>query len=392
MLAALLFLATATPAAAQEATVAAPDPPEARSAVVPDAPAAVAAPGAPAAPGQSSGRVMTGDHTVRAGETVDGLVVVGGDLRVEGEVTGDAVVVGGDLILESSGLVLGNAVVTGGEIVENGGRVRGEMRVVSGGMRPFGPGGEAVAPVVMPRGPNIDVRGPGGERVRVHTHGRSWFGSIQRGFAGILSTLAFGLVLAGAGALLIFYGRRYLDTVSDTLRASTLRSGGVGMAALFLVVPAFVVLVVALAVSIIGIPLLLVAVPLYPLAIAASAAFGLLAAAHALGERTAEQRRDLYDMRYRNSYAYLFTGLGMLLLPLLAADLISMTGFLGFLGALLKVVSWVTIWVATTVGFGAVILSRFGTQRSFIEPVSGEPPLEPDPLFDDEPSSRGSDV
>src|SRR5690606_15285169 len=161
--------------------------------------------------------------------------------------------------------------------------------------------------------------------------GRGWFGSIQRGFAGLLSTLAFGLVLAGAGSLLIFYGRKYLDTVSDTIRTSTTRSGGVGIAALFLVVPAFVVLVVALAVSIIGIPLLLVAVPLYPLVIAAAAAFGLLASAHALGERTAEQRRDIYDLRYRNSYAYLFTGLGMLLAPLLAADLISMTGFLNFI-------------------------------------------------------------
>src|SRR5690606_41969114 len=116
-------------------------------------------------------------------------------------------------------------------------------------------------------------------------------------FAGLMSPLAFGLVVGGAGALLIFSGHRYLDTVSDTIRTSTVRSGGVGIAALFLVVPAFVVLVVALAVSIIGIPLLLVAVPLYPLVIAAAAAFGLLASAHALGERTAEQRRDIYDLR-----------------------------------------------------------------------------------------------
>src|SRR5690606_12926789 len=162
-------------------------------------------------------------------------------------------------------------------------------------------------------------------------HDFGLFRSIRHGFAGILSTLAFGLVLAGVGSLLIFYGQRYLETVSDTIRTSTVRAGGVGLAALFLVVPAFVVLVVALAVSIIGIPFLLVAVPLYPLAIAAAAAFGLLAAAHALGERTAEQRRDVYDLRYRNSYAYLFTGLGMLLAPLLAADLISMTGFLNFI-------------------------------------------------------------
>lgn len=359
----------------------------------PESPAAPPSAAAAAAVQQPSGVVITGDHTVRAGESVDGLVVVGGNLRVEGEITGDAVVVGGDLLLEPSGMVTGNAVVTDGRIVENGGRVRGEMRVVTGSSGEIAGPGSPPVPVISADGPRVDMHGPGTDRGPFAGHrGRGWFGSIQRGFAGLLSTLAFGLVLAGAGALLIFYGRKYLDTVSDTIRTSTLRSGGVGLAALFLVVPAFVVLVVALAVSIIGIPLLLVAVPLYPLLIATAAAFGLLATAHALGERTAEQRRDMYDLRYRNSYAYLFTGLGMLLAPLLAADLISMTGFLGFLGALLKVVTWVVIWIATTIGFGAVILSRFGTQRGFIQPLATDSSSEPDPLFDSDPAPRGSDV
>jgi hypothetical protein len=345
---------------------------------------------APVAETARSGRVVTGDFTVAAGESVDGLVVVGGDLRVQGEISGDAVVVGGDLILEESGLVLGDAVVTGGEILQQGGRVRGELRMMGADEDDIAESIEEV--IVAPAAPAAPaaVRGP--EPVHFERHGgHSWFRPIQRGFAGILGTLALGLVLAGAGALLIFYGQRYLETASDTIRSSTLRSGGVGMAAFFLVVPAFVVLVVALAVSILGIPLLLVAVPLYPLAVAAAVAFGLLASAHALGERTAEQRREMYDMRYRNSYAYLFTGLGMLLTPLLAADLIGMTGFLGFLGVLLKVVTWVVIWAAATIGFGAVILSRFGTQRSFIPTTAGEPTIEPDPLFD-EPSPRGSDV
>lgn len=345
----------------------------------------------PAAVEASSGRVVTGDYTVAAGETVDGLVVVGGNLTVAGEVSRDAVVVGGNLILESTGLVLGNAVVTGGEIEDRGGRVRGEMRMMSGDDGDVARALEAAVPT--PAATAAPSR-QGGDRASHTRPGRGqdhWFSAIGRGIAGILGTLSFGLVLAGVGALLVFYGHRYLETASDTLRVSTIRSGGVGLAAFFLVVPAFVVLVVALAVSIIGIPLLLLAVPLYPLAIAAAVAFGLLASAHALGEHTAEQRREVYDLRYRNSYAYLFTGLGMLLIPLLAADLISMTGFLGFLGALLKVVTWTVIWLAATAGFGAVILSRFGTQRSFIAPTAMDGTIEPDPLFDGEPSpSPGS--
>lgn len=341
---------------------------------------------APAAPSSAGSAVITGDHTVPAGSTVEGAVVVGGDLRVVGEITGDAVVVGGDLILDESGVVHGNAVVTGGEIVRNGGRVGGEMRVVSGDLGGIG------AAIGLPAAAAREMEHAAREGGHGWRQERGFFRSIQRGIAGIVGTFAFGLVLAGAGALLIFYGRRFLDNVSDTIRTSTLRSAGVGVAALFLIVPAFVVLVVALAVSIIGIPFLVVAVPLYPLAVAAAMAFGLLAASHALGERTAEQRQQAFDLRYRNGYAYLFTGLGMLLVPLIAADLIAMTGFLGFIGGLLKVVSWVAILIATTIGFGAVILSRMGTQQSFIRAEGTDSPLDPDPLFDDEPLGRSSDV
>jgi hypothetical protein len=160
----------------------------------------------------------------------------------------------------------------------------------------------------------------------------------------------------------------------------------VGLAASFLVIPAFVVMVVALAVSIIGIPFLLVAAPLYPLAIAAAAGMGLLASAHAIGERTSEQRSSGFDFRYRNAYAYLFTGLGMLLGPLVLANLIEMTGFLGFIGVLLEIATWAVIWAATTIGLGAVILSRAGTRRSFV-PGQMDLGFETDPGFDAGPTT-----
>ena len=64
----LVPVALATPAGSQQAEVV----------------EAVPAPPAPPAPGldDSSGAVITGDYTVRTGESVDGLVVVGGDLHV----------------------------------------------------------------------------------------------------------------------------------------------------------------------------------------------------------------------------------------------------------------------------------------------------------------------
>lgn len=351
-------------------------------------PQAVRAQEAPAITESATGdRVITGDHILEAGQVVSDIAVVGGTLTVRGEVTGNAVVVGGDLVMAETGSVLGDATVTGGRIVQNGGSIRGEMRMLDGA--------GAVAGDVESRATDGERRGTAiedrieariNERLDGGRRGRSsWFDPIRRGFADLISILAFGLVLGALGAALIFYGRPYLEVVSDTLRTSTLRSAGVGLAAGFLLVPAFVVMVVALAVSIIGIPVLLIAIPLYPLAVAGGAAMGLLAAAHAIGERTAEQQGRSFERRWSNSYSYMFTGVAMLLSPLVIASLVEMTGFLDFIGALLQVVTWAVIWVVTMAGFGAVILSRAGTRRAFFTPQP-DPAIDDDLLFDDEPT------
>src|SRR5690606_38745814 len=121
-----------------------------------------------------------------------------------------------------------------------------------------------------------------------------------------------------------------------------------------------------------------------PVVIFAAGVYGLIAAMHAVGEQTAEQSRDRLDFRYRNSYAYLLTGLGMLFLPMVAAHMISMTGFLSFIGMLLMALTWLAVWVATTVGFGAVILSRGGTRRTFAGPSPTEATFGADDLIDDD--------
>jgi hypothetical protein len=211
---------------------------------------------------------------------------------------------------------------------------------------------------------------------------------VGSGLAGIVSTAALVLVLGSMGAASIFYAQRYLETVADTLRASTGRSALVGIAASFLVVPAFIVLVVALVVSIVGIPLLILAVPLYPLAVVAASLFGLIAAAYALGDRTAEQRKP-YRVRHHNAYAYLATGLVLLFGPVMAGHLIGMVPFLGWVGALIKFVTYGLIWVAMLAGLGAVILSRAGTRRTF---AGTPPPAEDEPLYADDPFLERSDV
>ncbi|HYW12935.1 MAG TPA: polymer-forming cytoskeletal protein [Longimicrobium sp.] len=322
-------------------------------------PAAVAAPAAPPAPRGPVPPVaprvtvrddvlqINGDRTIAAGETVDGdVVVLNGDLTVLGEVRGDVTVARGDLRLESGAVVTGDAVVSGGRLVDHGARVAGEMRVVDNG---HAIGMRDGAPVAT--------------RVRL---GRSWFAPIGQGLVGLMETLALGLVLAGVGAALIFYGLPHLNRLSDIVRNDTGRAVAIGLAANFLVIPAFIVGLVALAVTIVGIPLLLVYVPLFWVAVAGAAMVGVVAVAHALGERTAEQRGS-FEVRHRNAYAYVFTGLALLLAPLLAAHLLGMTGFLGFVGDLVGFFAGVMLWLAASVGVGAVLItgSRVWRERRY---------------------------
>ena len=319
--------------------------------------------------------VLNGDAVIRPNEVVEGRVVVmRGDLRVEGRVTGGVTVGAGDLVvapgaviggaatvsagsLSNAGSIGGDAQVTGGRLV-NSGRIAGEMRVESARAGRAALGGRSSAEQAA------RIRG-------------GWLGSFGDGIEGLFSTLSLGLLLAGLGAGAVFYGYPRLQTTSDALRADPLRAGLGGVAAAVLVVPAFLVLVFALTITIIGIPLLLVAVPLYAVAVSAALGFGLVAAAHAIGERTAEQRGTL--LGGRNGYTYVLTGLALLLAPVVLANVLRMTGVLGWLGGLLEFLGWLVIWGSAVFGTGAVLLTRAGMRA----PTPARPY---DPIFDSDPA------
>jgi hypothetical protein len=187
---------------------------------------------------------------------------------------------------------------------------------------------------------------------------------ITRGLGGVFSTLMTYAILVGLGFLAVFFGRKYLEGVADTARNATLRSGLVGLAGSFLVLPAFILGLLALAVSIVGIPLLLVFVPLFPVAVVLATVGGYLGVAHGAGEALAERRFTGTDWFSRaNSYYYVITGVGLLMVLFLAANIISMAGpWLGFLEGLLKFMAVMLTWAAFTVGFGAFLISRGGTR------------------------------
>jgi hypothetical protein len=369
------------PAAAPSAPGAVPNPPAVAQARRPDTLGPATAPAAPVAAGAEGPKISFNGLTVPRGKTVEGDVVAPfGDVRVEGEVTGNVTVGKGNLILADGGVIRGDAVVNGGgQLINEGGHVYGEMRVNSGDEADEARA-DAEAARAEAREEAADARREAREAVAMHRHG--FMGSMRDGAEGLVSTLTLALILCLVGAGLVFYALPQLERVSTAVRRDTARSVGVGIAAHFLSLPAFIVGIVVLAVTIIGIPLLILWVPLFWVAIAAAAGYGVVAVAHAIGERTAEQSGTFAASR-RNAYTYVFTGIGVLMAPFVAGHLLQLTGFLGWLGGLVEVLATLILWAAATVGFGAVFLTRGGTRTGW--PWKPRSPAY-DPIFDEEPA------
>jgi len=200
--------------------------------------------------------------------------------------------------------------------------------------------------------------------IRINSR-RNPFRHVIRGFEGLFSLSVLYAVLFGiAFATIFFGGRRFIEGVADTARTATTRSLLVGLAATFLVVPAYILGMIALAISIVGILALPVWLLLFPVAAALAVLLGYISVAHAAGEALSERRFYSTDwFRRGNSYYFLLTGLGLLLVLFAAGNIVGMAGpWLGFLRGLLIAVGSVVTWAALSIGLGAVLLSRAGTR------------------------------
>ncbi len=199
---------------------------------------------------------------------------------------------------------------------------------------------------------------------------------IAGGMAAIFSTLIFYAVMFAIAVGTIFFGgRRFIEGVADTARSVPTRALLVGLAAAFLVVPAFILGIIALAISIVGIPALLLWVPLFPVAVCVALLLGYMGVSHAAGEALAERRFYGADWFERgNSYYFVMTGLGLLLALFMASHVVSMAGpWLGFLRGMLFGLGVVVTVAALSIGMGAVLLSRGGTRPVRRSRIGQEP-------------------
>lgn len=271
----------------------------------------------------------------------ESLLLVETDGVVAGTVTGNVLVADGSLRITSSGRIEGEVVAIDASVTNEG--------TVVGGLRDVGD----FAPVIV--APAVQ---------RVHVRGRSpgVLGNVWNGLGSLAKTIAMYLFFGFLGALIVYFFRGHLETVSDTASYSFGRSFLAGVAAEILVIPIGLVLAILI--------VTLIAVPFYLLSFGLLGLLGYIAVAHAAGENLTRRRFSWpHRMRRSNSYYYVLNGLGVLLALFVGAAITEMAyPLLGWAHDLLIASAWILTWVAATSGLGAAVLSRAGTRRTYARP------------------------
>lgn len=316
------------------------------------------------------------DVVVAEDETLQGtIIVVDGELTVDGTIEDDVVIVEGSIT------------------VNEGGDVHGDIRLVDS--RYFGVDESSLGGRVIhidsddtDSGPSVDLEDLE-DRIRdeirrelrseFRNRGRSFspFRAVGQGIAEIMGDLISFLIISLIALSVVYFAKDNLEVVADTARRNPMRAGLVGMAGAFLVLPTWLLGCVALVVSVVGIIALPFWLILFPVAVALGAGLGYLAVARNIGEWVAAREiNGLEWLRPTNTFYAVVTGVGTILTFSVAANVLDVVPFFGFLGGLVATLGSMIAIAALLVGFGAVLLTRGGRQAEFY--AGGDP-------FDDEP-------
>jgi len=175
----------------------------------------------------------------------------------------------------------------------------------------------------------------------------------------------FGILLslAGMGVGFSVFGRRYLDTVADTLRNAPGRAFATGLLAQLFFFPVLVLLLIGLALTIIGLVVIPFLILAYSLGAVLCLVLGMLGAAHALGESYARRRMAGGSATpVPSNLANVLRGLAMIGAFWVIAVLF---GWIPLAGWVVKVLAGLVTWFVLTAGGGAVVMSRFGVRDTF---------------------------
>ncbi len=304
------------------------------------------------------------DVTVKGGNArVDGLIegdlaVMGGNAIVKGTVDGDIAIFGGNL--DILGGVTGDAAIFGGNI-HNKGTIDGDLFVVGGTVSldsasVIGGDISTVGGSVV-RDENASV---GGEIQSLElgklnkllprlTRAIKWPGRFPGLglFTGLFSVAAFIVIyVINLLLLLIFPGA--IERIVNKIRDSVWISVGSGIGIEILFVP----LIVLFAVSIIGIPI----IPLFALAVLVAMLFGFSASSVIIGDRIKKSLKW-----HTNNRIGIFSlgWVAIMVIPILGLFLRG----LGAVGLIVFFLGIAILYVAATIGLGAVIYALIKRER-----------------------------
>jgi hypothetical protein len=250
------------------------------------------------------------------------------------------------LILVESDLLLTESAVIEGDVIAIDATVHNEGTILGSIREAAHP-----APILAPAVPRVIA-------------GRipSALSRVTSGLGSLAKTIALYLLFAFLGAMVVYFFRGHLETVSDTVSLSFGRSFLAGLAAEVLFFPIGLVMTLLIVTAI--------AVPFYVVGFGLLSLLGYVAVAHAAGENLTRRRFSWTDrMRRSNSYYYVLNGLGVLLALFAGAAITQMAyPLLGWAHDLLIASAWILTWIAATSGLGAAVLSRAGTRRTYARP------------------------
>jgi hypothetical protein len=299
--------------------------------------------------------VAIGGSATVEGEVEDGVTAIGGPARIDGKVGGDVVSVGGGVYLGPNSEVEGDVTSVGGSIHrESGARVHGQINEV--GVGPFS--------------------GRFGRHVRFGRFGRNWepwpfWGGVSELMGSILFTVVMGLLVC----LVLLIAREPLERVDRQLVARPWPSAAVGLAGFVFFWPLVAAVTILLLITVIGCALFLL-YPFFFLFVGLLLLLGYAAVAYRLGRLV----EDRFGRNFGSPYVAALMGVLLIqvwsifghMLDLLPGPFGFLSVMMGLFGFLMQAVSWI-------VGFGAVILARFGLEPGYW-PQQGAPPVPPSPV------------
>lgn len=358
----------------EEIEVETPEPPE-----VPEAPET---PGEPVV--HSGSRVKFGGSIlVEKDELAEEAVAIGGSVRVDGQVSRDVVAiggparingrVGGNVVSVGGGVYLGPNAVVEGDVNSTGGTIeRAEGAQIHGSTSEVGP------PWSGPWRGGRDFDPPFGPF--------SVFGASMEAFGSIVWMVTLGLL----ACLTLLIARGPLEQVERRMRAEPLKSFAVGLVGVFSSVPLMIVVLgimflisLVLVILLVGC-LLLVLLPFFAMALVLALMLALVLGYSAAAYRVGRWLEERYGRSFGGPYAAALIGILVLHVWSVIGHLLSWgPGALDVFSTMFVLFGGILQLAALMMGFGAVLLARFGAPTRFVPPpvvpATVPPPPPPAP-------------